>query len=193
MWYHSHVAQQRIDGLFGPLIIRHNNTIFNTTGLYDNDQSEHVIMINDWMNENSLVEYSPSLTELGAKEPATVLINGRGILKTFNNTNGDNETYVTPRAVFKVKKGSKYRFRVISSAFGICPFQFSIDQHNLTVIASDNHYIDPVLVLESVFIAPGALMRCNAFLFYRLLPFLFKNKANGMISYSTQTKWPTII
>ena len=152
MWWHSHLGQQRIDGLFGALIVRHNKTVANVSSLYDFDLSEHVVFVNDWLNENSLVEYSPSLIEVGAKKAPSMLINGRGIFKIYFSDK--NESFATPRSVFYVNLGYRYRFRLISNGAVTCPIRFSIDFHNLTVIASDNHYVDPVEV-ESITVYPG--------------------------------------
>jgi L-ascorbate oxidase len=151
MWWHSHLGQQRIDGLFGALIVRHNSSFTNFSSFYDYDLSEHVIFINDWLRDHSQVEYSPSLIEVGALKDTSILINGRGIHKTYAS---NNKSYVTPRAVFYVERGYRYRFRIISNGAVICPIRFSIDNHNLTVISSDNHYIDPIQV-EKITVYPG--------------------------------------
>ena len=126
--------------------------MFDFTNLYDYDLSEHVIFINDWLNDTGFVEYSPSKIEAGIKTPSSILINGRGIYKI--HVNKSNHSFSTPRSVFYVKYGYKYRFRLISNGAVICPIKFSIDFHNLTVIASDNHYVDAVKV-SSLTIYPG--------------------------------------
>jgi hypothetical protein len=94
MWWQSHLGQQRIDGLFGALIVRHNSSFANFSYFYDYDLSEHVIFINDWLREHSQVEYSPSLIEVGGLKDTSILINGRGIHKTYVSNN--NKSYVTP-------------------------------------------------------------------------------------------------
>jgi hypothetical protein len=126
--------------------------VANVSTLYDLDLSEHIIFVCDWLNEHSLVEYSPHKIELGTLKPPSMLINGRGIHKIYMNH--QNNTFTTPRAVFYVKKGYRYRFRLISNGALICPIKFSIDSHNLSVISSDNHYVDPIEV-ESLTIYPG--------------------------------------
>ena len=42
-----------------------------------------------------------------------------------------------PLATFYVTFGSKYRFRVASPGFTLCPVLVSIDDHELLIIASD--------------------------------------------------------
>lgn len=54
--------------------------------------------------------------------------------------------HVTPYEIFNVNFGSKYRFRIINSGFLNCPLEISIDNHTMTIIASDGHYINPIQV-----------------------------------------------
>lgn len=42
-----------------------------------------------------------------------------------------------PKTRFSVKRGSKYRFRIINAASVDCPVQLQIESHNMTIIASD--------------------------------------------------------
>ena len=60
----------------------------------------------------------------------------------------------TPVEVFNVQLGRRYRFRIASNGLFNCPIQFSIDSHNLTVIASDGAPFEPIEV-ESVNVFPG--------------------------------------
>ena len=66
------------------------------------------------------------------------LINGRG--------RHEDVPYVkTQLSVFNVEQGSRYRFRLIG-AQSMYAYKFSIDGHNLTVVATDGHWIEPVVV-----------------------------------------------
>lgn len=38
----------------------------------------------------------------------------------------------------------RYRFRVINSAFNVCPFQLQIERHNFTIIATELSDIEPI-------------------------------------------------
>jgi FtsP/CotA-like multicopper oxidase with cupredoxin domain len=60
----------------------------------------------------------------------------------------------TPRAEFRVKSNARYRFRLINAGFLYCPLEFSIDGHNLTVIASDGKSLEP-LEVESLIVYAG--------------------------------------
>lgn len=55
--------------------------------------------------------------------------------------------------VFNVTKGSQYRFRVIQAGT-IYPLRVSVDNHNITVIASDGYDLQP-REAESVILHPG--------------------------------------
>ena len=68
-----------------------------------------------------------------------ILINGKGALPESPQLNVPLETY-------KVKKGSRYRFRLINAAINYCTMSVSIEGHNLTLIASDGQPIVAVKV-----------------------------------------------
>ena len=55
----------------------------------------------------------------------------------------------TPLEMFNVDPGKAYRFRVISAA-SRCPFQISVDNHDLLVIATDGAPLKPVAVRSMV-------------------------------------------
>ena len=48
-------------------------------------------------------------------------------------------------SVFTVQPGQKYRFRLIG-AQSLFAYRFSIDEHTMTVIATDGHFVEPVTV-----------------------------------------------
>ena len=74
--------------------------------------------------------------EVGAVPYWSGLINGRG---RFNGS------IQTPLSVFTVRGNGLYRFRVIG-AQSLYAYKLSIDDHQLHVIATDGHFIEPVLV-----------------------------------------------
>lgn len=62
-----------------------------------------------------------------------------------------NETVVTtPLEIYEVTQGRTYRFRMINAGFLNCPVEVSIDHHNLTVIATDGWYFEPITVATIV-------------------------------------------
>jgi len=52
----------------------------------------------------------------------------------------------TPLEVFTMTPGKRYRFRFINSFGTVCPAQFSVEGHVLTIIATDGEPVQPVNV-----------------------------------------------
>jgi FtsP/CotA-like multicopper oxidase with cupredoxin domain len=52
----------------------------------------------------------------------------------------------TPLEVFTMTPGKRYRFRLINSFGTVCPAQFSVEDHSLTLIATDGEPVQPVNV-----------------------------------------------
>lgn len=56
------------------------------------------------------------------------------------------ELAYTPRSVFRVTAGLRYRFRFISNGILNCPLHVSVEHHNITIIATDGHDVTPTHV-----------------------------------------------
>ncbi len=127
--------------MFGSLIVREKNDVQKP--YYDFDLSEHVIVLNDWFNTTfqslfvKYTHYSGTVENL----PDSILINGRGVAKTYNDSLGN--THRTPKSVFSVQSGHRYRFRIINVGACNCPFQLMIENHTFSVIAADGQPIVP--------------------------------------------------
>ncbi|TGO29898.1 hypothetical protein BPAE_0010g00840 [Botrytis paeoniae] len=134
-WWHSHYSAQYNAGIFGPMIIHGPPTV-----PYDYDLGP--ILLNDWYHPDyySLVEDSMS-TDLNRVlvSSDSNLIQGKGFFDCSTKAAGDNATcnddnYMPP--TFKLTAGSKHRLRLINA--GTEGMQkFTIDGHNMTVIAND--------------------------------------------------------
>ena len=151
--WHAHAGLQRADGVFGPIIIHEyekDNPYLNK--YYDYDLEEHVIVLNDWINETSISKFAGHHHNDGDNKPNSILINGKGILKQFNSNN--LSIIYTPRALFYVESNKKYRFRLINAGILYCPIEFSIDNHNLSIISSDGKYLE-LYEVESLIIYAG--------------------------------------
>lgn len=61
-----------------------------------------------------------------------------------------DEIVTTPLEIYEVMHGRTYRFRMINAGFLNCPVEVSIDHHNLTVIATDGWYFEPITVATIV-------------------------------------------
>ncbi|KAG6888301.1 hypothetical protein C0995_009300 [Termitomyces sp. Mi166 len=132
-WYHSHLSTQYCDGLRGALVIYDPDDPY--THLYDIDDESTILTLADWYHAPAT-----QITVDGVPlTPSSTLINGKGRW-TGSPAN-------TSLAVINVKKGTRYRFRII--AMSCDPnFTFSIDNHNMTIIEADGEYTDPLIVDE---------------------------------------------
>ncbi|CAK5272431.1 unnamed protein product [Mycena citricolor] len=128
-WYHSHLATQYCDGLRGPMVIYDPNDAYRHE--YDIDDESTVITLSDWYNV-----YAE--TVVGPATPTSLLINGLGrTAETVSNTT---------LAVIYVKKGLRYRFRLLNTACNP-NYVFQIDGHkNLTIIEADGVLHEPLSV-----------------------------------------------
>lgn len=129
-FYHSHFADQRALGTFGSLVIKRSHD--NAENLYDIDTN--VLFLNDWFYDGDIYKTH------------NILINGLG-----QQQNGSGKPMFTQ---ISVKKGRRYRFRVIYSSSSNCTLDVSVDNHMLTVISSDSFPLEPVEV-ESFGITSG--------------------------------------
>ncbi|KAG6860892.1 hypothetical protein C0995_006331 [Termitomyces sp. Mi166 len=123
-WYHSHYSVQYCDGLRGAFIV------------YDpQDPYKYLYDVDD------VAVQHPA-------QPVTTLINGLGrtSAKDVNNTN-------TPLAVVSVTEGKRYRFRIIGLSCD-SPYNFTIHNHNFTIIETDGEYTAP-LVVDSLWVYAG--------------------------------------
>ncbi|KIW40573.1 uncharacterized protein PV06_07758 [Exophiala oligosperma] len=137
-WYHAHYSAQYAAGLFGAIII-HGPSNAN----YDVDLGP--VLLTDYYHR----EYYDIVEEVMGTDLSKVapysdnnLINGKG---TFDCNLLANDTTCTPNAgyaKFQFTKGQKYRLRLINAgAEGLQ--KFSIDNHQLTVMAYDFVPIQP--------------------------------------------------
>ncbi|XP_064615679.1 uncharacterized protein LOC135479706 [Liolophura sinensis] len=152
-FWHSHAGLQRSDGYFGALIVRQTPSADVHFDRYDYDLYEHSILITDWLTEVSVNRFTHHHHDDGDNKPKSMLINGMGAYQEFFD-HTTNQTVFTPKAEFKVSKGYRYRFRVISNGVLNCPILFSIDNHTLEVIASDGAPFEPYTV-DSIVVYAG--------------------------------------
>ncbi|XP_033744816.1 laccase-3-like isoform X2 [Pecten maximus] len=160
-WYHSHVGSQRTKGLNGALIVRERNPTLNVP--------EHIITVQGWNHDwdsdmdhqkmvygifenTTLLQTSKSLdgTFFSRFKLTSALINGRG--RYYYDMESDKHNNA-PLEVFSVTHMKQYRFRVINVG-GLYPFRVSVDDHNITLIASDGYDFVPEAA-QSFIISPG--------------------------------------
>ncbi|KAK5650033.1 hypothetical protein RI129_001062 [Pyrocoelia pectoralis] len=141
-FWHSHTGFQRADGAYGAFIVRTIEEDDPHSSLYDYDLSSHTIVILDWGPGIGTAKFVAHHHSNGDNKADTLLVNGLGRFKEFNNST--NDTIYTPTARFIVERGYRYRFRVINSGFLNCPIELSVDNHTLTVISSDGSNFSPI-------------------------------------------------
>ena len=173
-WYHAHSGAQRTDGLYGAFIVR--DTL--PGNLYDHDYpDQHTFLLMDWQRESSIdifytiqndlsywrmfpnndsyIKYISTRSSdnvlVGSVPFWSAIINDKG--RHYNesgqsNIRPDNLNY------FNVSQGSSYRFRLIGTQ-GLYAFRFSIEDHKMTVVATDGNPIAPIEDVDYVIVNPG--------------------------------------
>ncbi|KAF7993644.1 hypothetical protein HCN44_010239 [Aphidius gifuensis] len=142
-WWHSHAGLQQAKLLEGVIVVRQPKENDNNCDLYDYDGFDIHIFLNDWMHSLPDEHYpGPAGGSNLGQLPDNMLINGQG--KWLDPATGKFTT--TPLAVINVEPGVRYRFRMINTISWDCPIQFSIQNHNLTVIATDGENVRPRVV-----------------------------------------------
>ncbi|XP_043269699.1 laccase-like isoform X2 [Venturia canescens] len=141
-FWHAHSGLHKAEGLDGSLIVRTSRTVEPNANLWDFDHYNNVIFLNDWLHDSAAEHYPGTLVRRNGQRPDTFLINGMG---QYTDPVSGNTTDV-PLAEFTVKKGHRYRFRMINACTMTCPIMLSVEEHRLMVIATDGENIEPVLV-----------------------------------------------
>ncbi|CAN6673298.1 hypothetical protein TRVA0_048S00606 [Trichomonascus vanleenenianus] len=141
-WYHSHTSVQYLDGVLGPLVIHSKED-----SKYQYDE-ELVIMITDLYHDRAEdVLHNRYMTPGMEKSPEPVpdagLIQGRRRIDCSKI--GGNRVCLQEEsqdALIPVLENKVYRLRLISAG-GFSEFDFSIDDHNLTVIEAEGTNVEP--------------------------------------------------
>ncbi|KAH8647364.1 Cupredoxin [Xylariales sp. PMI_506] len=127
-WYHSHFALQAWQGVFGGIVI-------NGPATHDYDNDMGIMFLNDWDHQTVDALFLQAETQ-GPPTLGNALINGTNV---FVDENGVETGH---RWNASVTEGESYRFRLVNGAVDT-HFKFMIDNHTLTVIASDLVPIEP--------------------------------------------------
>ncbi|KAJ3482308.1 hypothetical protein NLI96_g7061 [Meripilus lineatus] len=133
--YHSHTSTQYCNGLVGPLVVYDPHDPHRY--LYDVDDESTILSLSEWY-------HSPPSPHGKPPSPDSTLINGLGRY---------SEGPKSPLTVITVKRGKRYRFRLISMA---ChpTYQFNIDNHYMKVIEVEGTNSIP-LPVDNIEIWPG--------------------------------------
>ncbi|KAI6380858.1 hypothetical protein MCOR25_001527 [Pyricularia grisea] len=127
-WYHSHFTLQSANGAIGPLLINGP-----ATANYDIDMG--VLILQDLLHESAFVGWANSASGGIPPGPANALINGTN---TFDCTGSSDANCVGGGKKYEMvfTPGKKHLIRLVNTAAD-AHMEFSIDGHNLTVIAAD--------------------------------------------------------
>ncbi|XP_017889706.1 laccase-4-like isoform X2 [Ceratina calcarata] len=147
-FWHAHTGPQKLDGIFGSMIVREPSEYDPSSSLYDFDLANHVIFINDWLSEESTSRIPGRRAGQTRTDAESYLINGKG---RFIDSSG--ATANIPFEVITVDANQRYRFRLINSFCTTCPGELTVEGHNLTVINSDGQPIKPIVVDSLVSLA----------------------------------------
>ena len=183
-WYHSHTGSQRADGLAGALVIRENETTreqasaaFANFGIgpYLDFPDRHTLVLGDWFEgtgdndifdlqlgfyPNISLEQIPTRNDQRYRSTNSYDGGGTGSLPFYSsliNGRGREESVPYPASrlsEFTVQQGNLYRFRLIG-AVSLFAQRFSIDGHNLTTIATDAYFIQPIEEVQSIIVHSG--------------------------------------
>lgn len=126
-WYHSHWSLQYAEGLFGGMILNGP-----ATANYDEDLG--VLFLQDWDHETAFHNWEEA-KQGAAPVLDTGLINGTN---TWDCSGSTSPACVGGGRKFEMvfEAGRRYLLRLVNVATD-GHFQFSIDGHNLTIIAND--------------------------------------------------------
>nr|BCM26535.1 laccase-like multicopper oxidase 2 [Ischnura senegalensis]BDD85289.1 multicopper oxidase 2 [Ischnura senegalensis] len=141
-FWHAHTGLQKLDGLYGSIVVRQTPSQDVHAHLYDYDLTTHVMLVSDWMHEVAQERFPGRLQRMPGQDPENLLINGKGQFQDRNTGYMTN----TPLEIFTVTPGRRYRFRFINSFSTVCPAQLTIQGHPLLIIASDGEPVHPVVV-----------------------------------------------
>ncbi|KAE8357839.1 multicopper oxidase-domain-containing protein [Aspergillus caelatus] len=137
-WYHSHYSAQYDDGLYGPMVIYGP---VQPEVSYDHDLGP--VMISDYFH----ISYNKALELSFSKPPLPLsvdnnLINGKGAYDCNSTKTHRGCLPGAGHAKFQFKSGKRYRLRLINTG-SLANQKFSIDNHEMTVIANDYVPVKP--------------------------------------------------
>ncbi|XP_053649062.1 uncharacterized protein [Cherax quadricarinatus] len=138
-WWHSHTGVHRAEGVFGAFVVRQTQDLYLDT--YDVDSPDHVLVLQDWLHKSALEKFSGRHHHTQDDFASAILINGKGRNYT-NMVDGFVETK-TPLEVVMVTPKLRHRLRLINAGSLNCPLVVSVDNHTLTIIATDGEKIVP--------------------------------------------------
>ncbi|XP_028396903.1 laccase-like isoform X2 [Dendronephthya gigantea] len=144
-WYHSHVREQRDEGIVGALIVREDTGILGQLSNHPPLEEEsiedlpeqHTLSVTEHLVDESGVDRTLDNARLPQRSKSVKSFKINGLkLDAVVNEGVDEAPYYT------VEKGKNYRFRVVGAMKEIV-FRISIDDHKLIVVSTDSYLTKP--------------------------------------------------
>lgn len=146
-WYHSHYSTQYVEGFAGPVVIHSPKE----DGLLEYDE-DVVIFLSDLYHDSSydlLEKYIAPNVENQEPIPDSGLVQGANYFDCGKLHEGNGEINyecsqeTSQRTVIPVLHDRTYRIRLVSAG-AFSEFDFSIDNHTLTVVEADGTNTEPL-------------------------------------------------
>ncbi|KAI4600027.1 laccase, multicopper oxidase, benzenediol:oxygen oxidorectuctase [Pestalotiopsis sp. 9143b] len=147
-WYHSHFSLQLAEGLFGPIVI-------HGPASADYDVDVGPVMIQDWAHTSAFAVWEETQRKIALYQPIAEngLINGLNPYDCAGSADDAACVGVAERFEVTFAPGNKYLLRIVGvQADGW--MKFTIDGHNLTVVASDLVPVEPYTT-NNIILASG--------------------------------------
>lgn len=146
------------DGLYGALIVRPNPPMVKRWEAMEYDE-ERIIILSDWFHadgsalSSSALDVPTRVWQLHS--PRSVLINGQGRYSCSDAPASNGCISSTPLHVIRVKRGLRYRLRIICAATRVA-LTFSIQSHMFTVVQSQAENVVPIRDVKTLQLSIGA-------------------------------------
>jgi FtsP/CotA-like multicopper oxidase with cupredoxin domain len=127
-WYHSHFGLQTWEGSQGGIVI-------NGPASADYDEDKGILFLSDWSHETADALFTAAQTS-GPPTLDNGLINGTNVYTSSSNVTTGHRFNTSFTA------GRSYRLRLVNTGIDTF-FKWSIDNHTITVIATDWVPIEP--------------------------------------------------
>jgi iron transport multicopper oxidase len=150
-WYHSHTGGQYTDGLFGAIIVVDPEDPYKQL-------QEKIVFIYEWYHRTIIDTfdiftpyYPPGSDYHPEVDFVSGLFNGKGRYNCSLLDPAENDSCLpdAPYEYIIVDYNQTYHFRLISAGSQFT-YTFSIDNHNLTIVAIEGTYVQPYTVQRLV-------------------------------------------
>ena len=165
-WYHSHFAKQRMEGLFGLLIVGRQNYNLKPVMIHEFSSLSSSESANEFMylgggsfsGTDDLYQrwYRQDGSELNAANYDTTMINGRGRRNKDLFENPRDKSFVPYEIIeSNTKNGINEKTQLAIGNFGgEYGHEFSVSGHRLIIIEADGSQIEPITV-DFIQLTPG--------------------------------------